>query len=262
MSGYRFIDLADDGAVAILTLSDPASLNAASLPMVEELLAVFERLPREGARAILLTGAGRGFCSGARLSEDLGVDRPDYDAGAALESHYNPLISAVRALPVPLVTAVNGIAAGIGCAMALAGDIVVAAEGASFVQPFRGIGLAPDSGLAFTLTHAIGRVRAAELLLLGGRLSAATAREWGLVNRVVPSDRLIDEALGVARNLASGPTAALGAARRQCWDALDIGFDEALRRERADQREVGRTADHRKGLAAFLAKRAPRFTGQ
>ncbi len=261
MSAYRFVELSREGAVAIVTLSDPGTLNAASLTMVDELLDALGRCASDGARALVMTGKGQGFCSGAKLSDAMNVDDPGYDAGKLLESHYNPLMLALRDLPMPFVTAVNGIAAGIGCGMALAGDLIVASETASFLQPFRRIGLAPDSGTAFLLTRAIGRVRAMELLLLGDRLPAATALAWGLVSRVVPADQLMAEAMRLAQDLAAGPTIALKAARDQCWAAPGARFDEMLELERRHQYQAGRTADHREGLRAFLQKRPPRFTG-
>ena len=256
------IDIAMKDDVATVTMSDPATLNAASIAMVEELLAALDALPRrQGARAILLTGAGRGFCSGANLSGESGSGNPDFDAGARLDTHYAPLMRAIRDLPVPIVTAVNGPAAGFGCAIALAADIVFASESAYFLQAFRHVGLVPDGGSSYLLAHAAGRLRAMEMMLLGERVSAARALEWGLVTRVVPSSSLMDEAGEIARALAAGPTRALRDIRRQCWRATESTFDEMLAMERQQQREAGRSADHREGVAAFREKRASTFVG-
>lgn len=188
MTDYQTIALEHDGAVATLTLNDPATLNAASFTMTLEITDALEAAVRDGARAIVITGAGRGFCSGANLGSDLDPNEPGYDAGAALDTHYAPLMRAIRDLDVPLVTAVNGAAAGIGCSIALAGDIVLAADSSYFLQAFRRIGLVPDGGSAWLLTKAAGRTRAMEMMLLGEKIPAAQAYEWGLVTRVMPDD--------------------------------------------------------------------------
>ncbi|MET3472288.1 2-(1,2-epoxy-1,2-dihydrophenyl)acetyl-CoA isomerase [Novosphingobium sp. 1529] len=248
------------GDVAVLTLNDPATLNAASQPMVQRLLEVLDDL-FESARCLVITGAGRAFCSGANLSSAGDCTAPGYDAGAQLDTHYNPLIQRLRTAPIPIVTAINGAAAGFGASLALAGDLSVAADTGYFLQAFRHIGLVPDGGSAFMLVHAAGRVRASEMMLLGNRIAAAQALEWGMINRVVPAAQLLDAALGLAQDLAAGPTQALGLIRRLCWDAAERGFSEMLAQERMAQQEAGRTADHREGIGAFLAKRKPAFGG-
>lgn len=248
------------GDVAVLTLNDPATLNAASLAMTEALIAALDAAEQE-ARAIVITGSGRGFCSGANLSGDLDPDAPDYDAGEPLDTHYNPLMERFRRLSVPVVTAVNGAAAGIGCSIALAGDIVIATESSYFMQAFSRIGLVPDGGSTWLLPRVAGRVRAMEMMLLGEKLSAARALEWGLINRIAPDTGLMDAALAMANRLGLGPTRALGLTRRLAWDALETDFSAQLERERFAQREAGRTADHREGIAAFLQKRPARFIG-
>ena len=260
MSSYRSITTEAVDAVLVIRLNDTKALNAMSLEMVEELGEAF-RLASRTQRAIMLTGCGRAFCSGINLrSMTIDFDG-DYDGGVALESHINPLMMLIRDLPIPFVTAVNGLAAGIGSTIALAGDFIVAAEHAYFLQAFRQIGIAPDGGTAYLLTKAIGRVRAMEMMLLGEKISATKALEWGLINRVTAVDDVESVALDVARSLASGPTKALGAIRKSCWQALETGFTEKLTNERQVQRELGKTADHREAVTAFMEKRPPIFHG-
>lgn len=250
-----------DRKVLVITLDDPATLNALTPDRAHAIAAAVTDAPGQGARAVLLTGAGRAFCSGTSLAGELDLTVAELDVGQTLERHYNPMMEALRASPLPLVTAVRGAAAGIGCSIALMGDIIIAAESAYFLQAFRNIGLVPDGGAAFLLSRAVGRVRAMEMMLLGERLPAARALEWGLVTRVVPDETLDEAAMDLARQLADGP-AALGAIRRGAWAALETGFTGQLALEREDQRVAGRTADFREGVAAFLGKRPPRFTGE
>lgn len=257
---YRLITYQREGNVALVHMSDPATVNAVSFAMAEELVSALDRASGE-ARAVILTGAGRGFCSGANLSGDLDLTSPDYDAGSFLQRYYNPMMLAIRRLRVPLVTAVNGAAAGIGCSLALAGDLIVAGESAYFVQAFLRVGLVPDGGSAYLLVRSIGRARALEMMLLGEKIAAAQALEWGMVNRVVPDAELSSAALALAARLAEGPTSTLARIRELGWRASENTFTEQLELERDLQREAGRTADHREGVAAFRAKRAPRFTG-
>ena len=260
---YSKIRLEQDGATAIVTLADPANLNAASVAMVDELMHVFGRVASGelGARAVVLTGEGRGFCSGASLSGRGLAPGEEVDAGAELDSHHHPFVRALRDLPVPLVTAVNGAAAGVGCAYALMGDLIVAAESAYFLQAFRRIGLVPDGGSTWLLPRLIGKARAMEMVLLGDRLPAQTALEWGLVNRVVPDAELRSAALGLARQLAEGP-ASLGATRRLIWDGMDSSWEDQLGAERRAQRDAGRTRDFLEGVQAFFQKRSANFSGR
>ena len=230
--------------VAIVTLSDPATLNAAGLDMGAELTDVFKRVSHG------LLEAGR----------ELDVDgRPD--AGRALETVYNPLVSLIRDLPVPLVTAVNGAAAGVGCSFALMGDIVVAAESAYFLQAFRRIGLVPDGGSTYLLPRLVGKARAMEMALLGEKIPAARALDWGLINRCVPDAELMPTALALAAELAAGPRS-LGLIRRAIWDSLDAGWTEQLQAERAAQKLAGKTDDFIEGVGAFLQKRPAAFKGR
>ncbi len=257
---YRLIAFEREGNVALIRMSDPGTLNAVSLAMAHELADAFARAGEE-ARAAILTGAGRGFCSGANLAADLDPTSSDYDAGSYLQTHYGPMMLGIRNLRIPLVAAVNGAAAGIGCSLALAGDLVVAGESAYFLQAFQRVGLVPDGGSAYLLARSIGRARALEMMLLGEKIGATQALEWGMVNRVVPDSELSAAALALATRLAEGPTLALAKIRELAWRATETTFAEQLDLERDLQREAGRTADHREGVAAFRAKRAPRFTG-
>lgn len=254
--------LADD--VATISFNDPATLNACGTDTATALSEALDRAAGE-ARAIVLTGVGRGFCSGANLgatgSAAAGGGSGGFDAGAALDSHYNPLVSRMRELPIPLVTAVNGAAAGVGCSIALLGDMVVAGESAYFLQAFRRIGLVPDGGSTYMLARTIGRARAMEMMLLGEKIPAQTALAWGLVNRVVADDALEAEARALAVALAQGPTRTLAMIRKAAWASLDNDWNDQLDLERSLQRDAGRTADFMEGVSAFLTKRPARFTG-
>jgi 2-(1,2-epoxy-1,2-dihydrophenyl)acetyl-CoA isomerase len=257
---YEFLRYECADGVARIVLDDPSSLNALTIAMGHELLSALGRAERD-ARAVLLTGAGRAFCSGAKLNgPDIGLDDPMRDIGAGLDSPYNPIILAMRRSEIPVVTAVRGPAAGIGCALALAADLVIASETAYFLQAFSNIGLVPDGGSSYLLSRAAGRVRAMEMMLLGERVAASRALEWGLVNRVVPDAALDEEAQELASRLGKGPRS-LGMIKRIAWDALDSSFETVLYEERSAQRAAGRSVDGREGIAAFLEKRDPRFTG-
>jgi 2-(1,2-epoxy-1,2-dihydrophenyl)acetyl-CoA isomerase len=265
---YEKIRLEVEGGVAVITLADPSTLNAASLEMARELAHAFGSIAagKVAARAVVMTGQGRGFCSGANLagggpaSREADVDgKPD--AGSALESTYNPLVSLLRDFPLPIVTAVNGPAAGIGCSLALLGDIVVAGESAYFLQAFRRIGLVPDGGSTYLLPRLIGKARAMEMMLLGDKLPAATALAWGLINRCVPDAELLTTATAIARDLAAGP-AALSAIRKLVWDGLDADWVGQLNAERHAQKAAGKTDDFLEGVGAFLQKRPAAFKGR
>lgn len=260
---YSKIELVREGDVAILTLNDPATLNAVTVQTIEEIACALDETSGS-ARAMVLTGAGRGFCSGANLSAGMGDRKADgpYDSGAILESHINPLMLKLRDLPIPLVSAVKGSAAGVGCSLALAADLVVCGESAFFLQAFARIGLVPDGGSSWLLARSLGRARAMEMMLLGERIPAARALEWGMINRVVPDDEVVPAALDLAQALAKGPTKALAMIRRMAWSAADASFEEAMATERNNQRIAGQTKDHREGVMAFLSKRPATFTGE
>lgn len=260
---YEKIELERAGAVATVRLNDPALLNTLTAQMIEELDHALDAISGS-ARAMVLTGAGRGFCSGAGLNGGLNsvseADGPDY--GAPLESHLHPLMSKLRNLSIPWIAAVRGPAAGGGCSLALAADMVIASETAYFLQSFARIGLVPDSGSTHLLPRGATRVRAMEMMLLGDRISAETALEWGLINRLVPDTELDDAAAALARRLADGPTRTLGTIRKIAWEALDSDWPTALAAERQAQRLVGRTRDAREGIKAFLEKRPAAFEGR
>ncbi len=245
--------------VALITLNDPDTLNALTQTMVESLARALEEAMGT-SRAIVIRGAGRGFCAGFNIGPGLDLSDPAFDAGAVLESHLNGLILALRKSPLPIITAVRGVAAGAGASLALAADLVVAGAETYFLQSFTRVGLVPDAGASWFLARAVGRVRAMELTLLGDRLDAAKAMNWGLVNRVVEENEVDDCALALAARLAAGPTRALGRTREAIWAALETPFAEQLAFERQQQREAGRSPEFREGVAAFREKRAPRFT--
>jgi len=244
---------------AALTIARPERLNALSGRTVDELRAAVEAVAASEARCLLLTGEGRGFSSGADLAGEGGL--PD-DAGLALEKHFNPLVEALFALDIPVVAAVNGPCAGAGCSLALSADIVIAARSAYFLQAFVNIGLIPDAGATWLLPRLVGRARAMEMMMLGERIPAEKALEWGLVSRVVEDEDLAAEAAALATNLARGPTVALGLIRRLARESGQRSLGEALAAERAAQREAGRTEDFRSAVMAFLQKRQPRFEGR
>jgi len=266
--GYLKIKTSVEDGVGVVTLADPATMNAAGVDLAIELRQAFDAFAAadSGVRCVVLTGEGRGFCSGANLSGRGGpggeaADPEGPDAGAALESVYNPLVTSLRDYPIPIVTAVNGAAAGVGCSLALMGDIIVAAESAYFLQAFRRIGLVPDGGSTYLLPRLIGKARAMEMALMGERVPARTAVEWGLINRCVSDDQLMTTAMEFAKSLAAGPWA-MGSIRKLVWDSLDAEWADQLHAERMAQKSAGRTADFREGVSAFLQKRPAVFAGK
>lgn len=254
------------GKVAVLTLNHPQSLNAASVSMVHGMSKAMSFVEKEanGFRALVITGEGRGFCSGANLSESpaSGSERStEANAGDALETAYHPMLRRLRDCRLPIVTAVNGVAAGIGMSIALMGDIIVAARSAYFLQAFARIGLVPDGGSTWMLPRLIGLARARELSMLAEKLPAETALEWGLINRVFDDERMTDEAMKLAERLANGP-ASLALVRRLFWESSHNGFENQIDREREAQQRAGRTDDFKEGVVAFLQKRQAAFKGK
>lgn len=247
------------GRVGIIRLNQPETLNAVSVPMVEQMMAALDGMEKS-ARAILLTGVGKAFSSGGDMSAEVIVQDGGVDYGHTLETHMNPLMSRLRDLPMPWISAVRGAAAGVGCSLALAADLVVASEKAFFMQAFSRVGLVPDGGATHLLVRGASRVRAMEMVLLGDRVPAAQALEWGLVNYVVPDDELEARSIALAERLANGPSS-LAQTRRLIWQALDSGWENSLALERSEQRIAGRSADCAEGVAAFMEKRPAEFKG-
>jgi 2-(1,2-epoxy-1,2-dihydrophenyl)acetyl-CoA isomerase len=258
---YEHILTERRGDVLVVTLNRPDRLNAAPPAMFAEMREAIGDL--SGARAVLVTGAGRAFCSGADVGGGaLGSDDPGNTTYAALTQSYNPAMAAVVDLGVPVISAVRGPAAGIGCSLALAADFCVASETAYFLQAFVNIGLVPDGGASWMLPRLIGRARATEMMMLGERVPAAKALEWGMIHRVVDDDMLDHEAFALAERLAAGPTVALGLMKRGLSHAFEVGYASAMEHEAENQRAARGTADSMEGGMAFLQKRKAEFRGQ
>src|SRR6266852_6121605 len=252
-------------AVATITLNRPDKLNAFTTELHRELAAALDVVEGDATiRAVLLTGAGRGFCAGQDLAERAAILAAGgkVEGGKALETWYNPLVRRLRRLEKPVVCAVNGIAAGAGANLALACDIVLAARSASFIQAFCRIGLVPDAGGSYVLPRLVGLARASALALLGDKLSAAQAAEWGLIWRVVEDDALMGEATALARHLATQPTRALALIKQALNASFANTLDQQLDLERDLQAKAAATADFREGVAAFIEKRPARFVGR
>jgi 2-(1,2-epoxy-1,2-dihydrophenyl)acetyl-CoA isomerase len=242
-----------------ITLNRPDRLNALQPEMAEAILAALDDAQEdEACRAVLLTGAGRGFCSGQDLTAIVDADPDDI---ADLLDSYHPVIEKIRDLPLPVIAAVNGVAAGAGCNLALACDIVIAARSANFVQAFSRIGLIPDCGGTWFLPRLVGTARARALMMLAEPLPAETAAEWGMIWQVVDDERLMPEAQALTARLASGPTVALGLIKQALDESADNDLADQLDLERDLQIEAAETQDHAEGVRAFLEKRPPAFTG-
>ncbi|MEM8550962.1 MAG: 2-(1,2-epoxy-1,2-dihydrophenyl)acetyl-CoA isomerase PaaG [Pseudomonadota bacterium] len=252
------------GAVVTLTLNRPNKLNSFNEEMHNELAAAFAQVADDkSVRAVILTGAGRGFCAGQDLSDRaMGEGAAPPDLGETLERLYNPLVRRIRTLPLPVIAAVNGVAAGAGLNVALACDIMIAARSAVFLEPFANLGLVPDAGGTFTLPRAVGSARAKAMAMLAEKVDAQTAERWGLVWRVFDDETLMGEAHAMAQKLAALPTDGLAAMKRAFDQGATNTLDAQLDLERDLQRAQGRHPDYAEGVSAFLAKRKPSFAGR
>jgi len=255
------LDFAD--AVATITLNRPDRLNSMPPAMADDIRAALDHLPGLGARALLITGEGRGFCSGA----DLAGDRSGAVGGGArsrnaLRGHYNPMLLALAGLDIPVIVAVNGPAAGVGCSFALSGDFTIAGKSAYFLQAFVNIGLVPDGGSSWLLPRLVGVPRALQMMMLGEKIGAEQAADWGMIYKCVDDADLMAEAKALAARLASGPTIALGTMRKILRDGLSQDFSATLDAEARGQFIAGGTADAMEGIMAFQQKRKTEFKGR
>ncbi len=261
---YQHILFSIANGIAQLTLNRPDKLNSFTQAMHLEVRAALEALQADASvRVLVLTGAGRGFCAGQDLS-DRAVEpgAQGVDLGESVEKFYAPLVLTLRNLPMPVICAVNGVAAGAGANLALACDIVLAAESASFVEVFCKLGLIPDTGGTWILPRLLGHARATGLAMLGEKLTAARAEQWGLIWKCVPDADLMTEALAMATHFASAPTKGLAFTKRAFQASYLNTLPEQLKLEGEMMRELGYSHDYREGVAAFIAKRAPQFKGE
>ncbi len=262
MADYRFITANREGDVVTVALNRPEKLNALTPAVFDELGAALDAAVAGGARALVLTGHGRFFSSGADIAPDgAGYEGLPEDLGALLDAHYHPFVRKLAALEIPVVTALNGPCAGAGISLALAGDIIVMGEGGYLLLAFVNIGLVPDAGATWLVAQSVGRARALDMALLGEKMGAAEAKAAGLVTRIVPDDEVMGQAQALAARLAAGPTLAMGAIRRQVAAALTQDFDATLEMERKHQAACGRTQDFAEAIRAFGDKRKPQFSG-
>ncbi len=260
---YENIEFELADAIARITLNRPDKLNSFTAAMHGELADALAQVETRGARVLVLSGKGRGFCAGQDLSErQMSAGSAPVDLGATVEKYYAPLVRRLRALPMPVVVGVNGVAAGAGANLALAGDIVIARQSASFIQPFCRLGLLPDTGGTYALPRLVGQARAMGLALLGDKLSAEQAAQWGLIWQCVADDQFDARLEELALHFAQAPTKGLAYTKRALNLSLGNSLDEQLDLERDLMRELGASADYAEGVAAFLGKRPPVFKGQ
>lgn len=260
---YESIEYTLDGAIACIMLNRPDKLNSFTPSMHGELADALGKVQAQGARVLVLSGKGRGFCAGQDLSEqEMSGGAGTVDLGQTIDKYYGPLVRSLRALPMPIVVGVNGVAAGAGANLALAGDIVIAKQSASFIQPFCRLGLLPDTGGTYALPRLVGHARAMGLSLLGNKLSAEQAAQWGLIWECVADEQFESRLDELATHFAAAPTKGLAYTKKALNQSLGNSLDEQLDLERDMMRELGTTADYAEGVAAFLGKRQPIFKGQ
>jgi len=261
---YQFIQFKIEDGVALLTLNRPDRLNSLTQAMHLEMRDALETLQADkSARVLVLTGAGRGFCAGQDLADrSVEPGAQGVDLGESVEKFYAPLVLTLKNLPMPVICAVNGVAAGAGANLALACDIVVAAKSASFIEAFCKLGLIPDTGGTWHLPRLIGPARAAGLAMLGEKLSAEKAEQWGLIWACVPDEALMDEVMAMAEHFASAPTKGLAFTKKALQASYANTLPEQLKLEGEMMRELGYSHDYREGVAAFLAKRPAHFKGE
>jgi 2-(1,2-epoxy-1,2-dihydrophenyl)acetyl-CoA isomerase len=257
---YSTILFSNEGGIARLTLNRPERLNSFTVEMHEEVADALSRL--EGARVLVLTGAGRGFCAGQDLNDRAVAPGERVDLGESVEERYNPLIRTLTSLPMPVIARVNGVAAGAGANIALACDIVVAAKSAKFIQSFANIGLIPDSGGTWVLPRLVGQARALGLALTAEPLPAEKAAEWGMIWKAVDDEALDAEVDALAAKLAAAPPLGLARIKTMIRESWSHSLDEELDLQRDAMRELGYSDDYREGVAAFMEKRSPKFTGK
>ena len=259
---FTTIEYRTENAVARITLNRPERMNSFTQVMHEELRTALALVQSDGARVLVITGAGRGFCAGQDLNDRAVAPGQAVDLGESVEKNYAPLVKAIRALPIPVIAAVNGVAAGAGCNFALACDLVIATESASFLQPFCKLGLIPDTGGSYFLPRLVGTQRAMGLALLGDKLSAKRAAEIGLIFECVPDAEFAARIDAVAAQLASGPTLGYARTKQAIYASPNNTLDAQLALEGSLMRECGFSEDYREGVAAFKEKRAALFTGR
>jgi 2-(1,2-epoxy-1,2-dihydrophenyl)acetyl-CoA isomerase len=260
---YQTILFDLSGGIARLTFNRPDRLNSFTVQMHQEVREALGKVTAGNARVLVITGAGRGFCAGQDLSDRaVAPGAQGVDLGESIEKNYNPLVLALRKLPLPVIAAVNGVAAGAGANIALACDLVIAAKSASFVQAFAKLGLVPDSGGTWFLPRLVGNARALGLALLGDKLPAEQAAQWGLIWRCVEDAELASTVDALAQQFAVAPTRGLAHTKQAIYESWQRTFEQQLEHERDAQRELGRSHDYAEGVAAFTAKRNPQFTGR